>query len=586
MLWNPATRQFGLCIALVMALLPFVPCSRAIANETVWACGSSYGTGVFGSSAPPDMSAHVNCPALPQTGGGLVLQNAFANVAKGQVARWQATAPSGLLIVGAGVPSLFVGGVNDGEGYGGGFYWSGGGAEANRFGDRGTIGELLLLVFRLSADLRRKSMQEQPEPLDPSRRDRAERSRSRRPRDHGARRPVADLGLGARPVAGGLRRRLAVGGVRTRREAQRTGASRVPLGTERLCMGSECAAPGVAKTIDVDQYGQGALPLSLIASDAAGNTASATKTVYVDSTTPTLSLSGPINAPSTAGTQYIVATAGGSPSGIAGISCSVGGNPRSGIPGVRLRFRLAESARTPSTARPPTTPSDGAGQHGWSTSQSWTLRIGVPTISAIGFSKIVDALLCRRARKRVEIPAHWVTVRRHHRSIRIKEEAHSQVVKVTRCHPRTERKRITVWVTIHRHGKKVRVKRRELRRVVLLPHVVNRTTRRAAHGRRTTVNGWLGTSTGVALPGQPVSVITAADNGQGRFRLAAAVTTTNDGSWSATLPAGPSRLVEAVYSGSPTTEPANSGQVHVIVPATVKLLSILPRGSRGAAPFG
>jgi hypothetical protein len=151
------------------------------------------------------------------------------------------------------------------------------------------------------------------------------------------------------------------------------------------------------------------------------------------------------------------------------------------------------------------------------------------------------------------------------------------VVKVTRCHPRTKRKRVTVWVTIHRHGKKMRVRRRELRRVVLLPHVVNRTTQRVAHGRGTTVNGWLGTSTGVALPGQPVSVLAAADNDQGRFRLAAAVTTTKDGSWSVALPAGSSRLVEAVYPGSPSTEPANSGQVRVIVPAKVEILRIFPR---------
>ena len=34
---------------------------------------------------------------------------------------------------------------------------------------------------------------------------------------------------------------------------------------------------------------------------------------------PTISLSGPVDAPSTAGTQYVTATAGGSPSGIADI---------------------------------------------------------------------------------------------------------------------------------------------------------------------------------------------------------------------------------------------------------------------------
>lgn len=52
--------------------------------------------------------------------------------------------------------------------------------------------------------------------------------------------------------------------------------------------------------------------------------------------------------------------------------------------------------------------------------------------------------------------------------------------------------------------------------------------------------------------------MTAPDNGQGKFALAQAVTTGADGRWSARLPPGPSRLVEAVYPGSPTNEPATS----------------------------
>ena len=41
--------------------------------------------------------------------------------------------------------------------------------------------------------------------------------------------------------------------------------------------------------------------------------------------------------------------------------------------------------------------------------------------------------------------------------------------------------------------------------------------------------------------------------------------------------AGPSRLVEAVYGGSPTLEPSTSAPVHVIVPARVELISVSPR---------
>ena len=39
-------------------------------------------------------------------------------------------------------------------------------------------------------------------------------------------------------------------------------------------------------------------------------------------------------------------------------------------------------------------------------------------------------------------------VRRHHGTIRIKERARTQTVKVTRCHPRIVHRRITVWVTV------------------------------------------------------------------------------------------------------------------------------------------
>ncbi len=67
-----------------------------------------------------------------------------------------------------------------------------------------------------------------------------------------------------------------------------------------------------------------------------------------------------------------------------------------------------------------------------------------------------------------------------------------------------------------------------------------------------------------------------ADNGSGAFTRATVATTSADGSWSARLPAGPSRLVQAVYDGASTVEPTSSGQIRVIVPASVKLLSVSP----------
>ena len=121
------------------------------------------------------------------------------------------------------------------------------------------------------------------------------------------------------------------------------------------------------------------------------------------------------------------------------------------------------------------------------------------------------------------------------------------------------------------------VRRREKVRVVLVPHTDHRAIRVVGHGRATTVSGWLGTADGTALSGQPVQVLTAPDDGQELFTPAVTVTTAADGSWSATLPAGPSRLVEAQYGGSPLNEASLSGVAREVVPAKVQLLSVTPR---------
>ena len=111
------------------------------------------------------------------------------------------------------------------------------------------------------------------------------------------------------------------------------------------------------------------------------------------------------------------------------------------------------------------------------------------------------------------------------------------------------------------------MKRHKTIKVVELPHVVMHSSKLVAHGKRTTVSGWLGTPNGTALGGQAIHVLTAPDNGLGHFVLAAIATTAANGGWSAQLPAGPSRLVEAYYAGAPTFEPSVSAQVHAIVPA-------------------
>jgi len=98
---------------------------------------------------------------------------------------------------------------------------------------------------------------------------------------------------------------------------------------------------------------------------------------------------------------------------------------------------------------------------------------------------------------------------------------------------------------------------------------------RVGYGRPVTLHGLLMSSAGLPIAGQPVAILTAPDNGSSAFTQTAAVTTGSDGSWIATLPPGPSRIIEASYPGSPTILPA-TGSATVITPAKIVLTSVTP----------
>jgi hypothetical protein len=98
---------------------------------------------------------------------------------------------------------------------------------------------------------------------------------------------------------------------------------------------------------------------------------------------------------------------------------------------------------------------------------------------------------------------------------------------------------------------------------------------RVPFGRAVRLNGLLISSAGVPLPGQPVTILTAPDNASNAFTEATAVTTGLDGSWTATLPPGPSRVIEASYPGSPTILPA-SGYATEITPAKIEITHVTP----------
>ena len=102
------------------------------------------------------------------------------------------------------------------------------------------------------------------------------------------------------------------------------------------------------------------------------------------------------------------------------------------------------------------------------------------------------------------------------------------------------------------------------------------TTLRVPYGHTVTIHGLYTTAQGVPLPGQSVGIFAALDNYMDRFREVTTATTGPDGMWTATLPAGPSRIIRAVTAGTVTLLPA-SEQVTAIVPADIKLLKVWPR---------
>ena len=319
------------------------------------------------------------------------------------------------------------------------------------------------------------------------------------------------------------------------------------------------------------------MPLTISGLDAAGVPVNYTKTIRIDNQQPTVALTGPADAPSTAGTQYVTATATAGPSGVAGISCAVDGGTASWYPTATAQVPVSGVGQHVVQCFSESNARDGSGTPGVSAMRSFSMSIRVPTISGIAFTAIADRLRCHRVQKRIRVPARTVIVRRHHKRVRVRRPAHTKIVHVTKCHPRTIIKHRIVIVTIHRHGKKVRVRRRKTIHVIVLPHPVLKLKRRVAFGHGTTVSGWLGTYDGVALAGQAVEVLSAPDNGGGNFTPVAWATTASNGGWSAQIPAGPSRLIEADYGGAANVEPSLSGQVTETVPAKVKLLRIVPR---------
>ena len=164
--------------------------------------------------------------------------------------------------------------------------------------------------------------------------------------------------------------------------------------TRNLATWHQCSAPAVSTTINTAAYSQGPVPLVISATDAAGNIAEDSKTINVDNSVPTLSLSGPIDAPSTAGTQFVTATAGGSPSGIAEIACSVDGGPAQAYPGALVHVPVSGLGEHQVSCAASNNAVNANGVHGVSQTQTRSIKIGAPTALTVTFARFAG-LRCK-----------------------------------------------------------------------------------------------------------------------------------------------------------------------------------------------
>ena len=338
----------------------------------------------------------------------------------------------------------------------------------------------------------------------------------------------------------------------------------------------QCASGGLSGTLNTTQAANGTDTLNVSDADAAGLTNGSSKQLRVDNVTPTVSLSGPSTALSTAGTQDVGVAVNTGPSGAYGADCSVDGGAVTFYAGSTSQVPVSGIGSHTVTCTGLSNAVSFSGARASSATASFDVDIQQPTAEAISFSDLRDALRCHKAAIRVKKLGKPRIMRLHGHKVSVRR-VHYVKRHVRRCQARTVRRRVLVALKrrgriVRRRGHIVRVRR--IRRVVVLPHRVIRRVREIHHGRGTTVSGYLLGPGGVALAGQPVTILAAPNTGTGLvFTAASSAVTDADGFWVAKIPAGPSRILEASYAGTPTLAAASTTTVKLRVPAKLKILS-------------
>jgi hypothetical protein len=197
--------------------------------------------------------------------------------------------------------------------------------------------------------------------------------------------------------------------------------------------------------------------------------------------------------------------------------------------------------------------------------QPMTLPVRAAPDSAVSLTRIVSPVHRRVVIRRVLVGWHWETIRRGNQVVRVKRGGHFKTVKITEyvqtCTVRRVQTGPHTW---------------QRKRMCTKPQIHVTSTLTVRYGHPVTIHGLYTTGDGVPLPGQVVRLLAAPNNGFGSFSQVTTATTAGDGSWTATLPPGPSRIIRAVTDGTATILPS-SGQVTVIVPAKIRLIRVWPQ---------
>ena len=342
------------------ATLKLAATASAVGIVWIHACGSwtpatSSGGGTVGvasSSSTPGINTPAQCPA-GQVGNGLDVIG-LGKTTAGKRASWQINAAPGFSIVGAhtvGNQGMVTYGVDSGMGWGGGFYWQGGGAQVSQgegnysspainspyFGwqvvcgwstcDGSTKpGEIGVLEIEIEgAETSGPTVSVAPGSLGSA---------------SGWVRGSWPIAFSADGPSGACQLAASLGGASVSQ----------PLNEpQSQTTWHQCSAGSFSQSFNTAAVGSASgVPLVMWARDAAYDyqagaylATAVTNNVNIDNTPVSLSLSGPTDAPSTAGVQYVSATATAGPSGVQGISCSVDGAPAQSYSGASAQVPVS-----------------------------------------------------------------------------------------------------------------------------------------------------------------------------------------------------------------------------------------------------